>query len=187
MANSIFNEGDLQRQIPEVVDNLTTNDGTKALSAKQGKALNDQITTQLVTSVPFQSGIFECRETQTIGGITIPTWSIYNCKIRGNDGVATVVHATDGRMWTISGTNGAWSACESISDQIANVDDKLHIAPTGYRMSASIESSTRMQIFLRATMNQLSNGDMRLNFNGNTATFERYDGSTGNWVTIKSW
>ena len=28
-----------------VVDNLTTNDGTKALSAKQGKALSDQITT----------------------------------------------------------------------------------------------------------------------------------------------
>ena len=28
---------------PEVVDNLTTNDSTKALSAKQGKVLNDKI------------------------------------------------------------------------------------------------------------------------------------------------
>ena len=27
----------------DVVDNLSTNDATKALSAKQGKALNDQI------------------------------------------------------------------------------------------------------------------------------------------------
>lgn len=32
-------------EIPEVVDNLTTDDGTKALSARQGKALNDSVTT----------------------------------------------------------------------------------------------------------------------------------------------
>lgn len=75
--------------------------------------LNSKTTPQLVTSVPFQSGIFECSETQTIGDITIPTWSIYNCKVRENDGVATVINTTDGRMWVIAGSHNAWSKCVS--------------------------------------------------------------------------
>ena len=33
----------VQNLIPTIVDNLTTDDGTKALSAKQGKVLNDKI------------------------------------------------------------------------------------------------------------------------------------------------
>ena len=35
----------ISQPAPDVVDNLTTNDSTKALSAAQGKALNDKITT----------------------------------------------------------------------------------------------------------------------------------------------
>lgn len=39
-------ERDVLTKSQDLVDNLTTNDGTKALSAKQGKALNDQIANQ---------------------------------------------------------------------------------------------------------------------------------------------
>ena len=44
MANQLY-KGDkpLATFVPQIADNLTTNDSTKALSAKQGKVLNEKI------------------------------------------------------------------------------------------------------------------------------------------------
>jgi hypothetical protein len=42
-------ERDVLTKSADLVDNLTTNDGTKALSAKQGYALNTQLTTQIAS------------------------------------------------------------------------------------------------------------------------------------------
>lgn len=50
--------------VPDIVDNLTTNDATKTLSAKQGKALKDLIDGQLI----FKTGV---KTTETANGSAI--------------------------------------------------------------------------------------------------------------------
>lgn len=99
-------------------------------------SLSDQITTSVVSNVPFRTGVFYCTASQTIGGITIPSYSIYECHVYSNDGVATVTRVDGARLFTISGSGGAWTNCIAVSDQLTNFWKNGTITPiTGYELS----------------------------------------------------
>ena len=68
MANQLY-KGDkpLATFVPQIADNLTTDDSTKALSAKQGKVLNDKIEGRIkkkTVSVTIPSGQTGAIDTQ---------------------------------------------------------------------------------------------------------------------------
>ena len=82
-------------------------------------ALNSKIANsvdvRLVTSVPFETGRFECSTAQTIDSVTIPAYSVYDCKVYNHDGVGTVIRLSTGDTWSISGTSDAWAKCKALT------------------------------------------------------------------------
>ena len=82
-------------------------------------ALSDQIANKvdvrLVNSVPYETGRFECSTAQTIDGVTIPAYSVYDCKVYSHDGVGTVIRLSTGDTWSISGTSDGWAKCKALT------------------------------------------------------------------------
>ncbi len=96
--------------VPEIADNLTTDDSTKALSAKQGKVLNESTTWKIVGSA---SGTSEINLPQTwkelvaqirYNGVNINTHHLYNIQTDNLSGTSFGNYGTSYAIGQISKT-----------------------------------------------------------------------------------
>ena len=87
-----------------------------------------------------------------------------------------------GGAW--SGTTQTNTAIKILHDQIVSADSKFSVSPSTFHFMVSKESDSRIQ-FLITQSSVIAAGDMRIDFNGNTANFQLYNGSS--WTTIKTW
>ena len=100
---------------PAVEDNLNSSSTTSALSANQGKTLNEKIEPEAITSLPFRTGRFYCNSQLTIGGTSIPSYTMYDLVVYGTTGMGIAVRTTSGAMWRLYGASGSWAGAIQIT------------------------------------------------------------------------
>lgn len=71
------------------------------------------------TPLPYRTGIFYATYAITIGGVTIPAFSIYDLHVHGGDGVGTAVGVNTAELYSIKGGGGAWISIDAISSKSA--------------------------------------------------------------------
>ena len=120
---------------PQIVDNLTTADTTKALSAKQGKVLNDNSTWKLVGDVKGKTAInmpTDWKEAYVLlhyygsNGSPMPftfTWNIIKDSLRVGE---NLYYFRNGFCTSLSAEYGQCAVAYSVSGNYFWIDDAYH-------------------------------------------------------------
>ena len=189
-----------------VVDNLTTNDGTKALSAKQGKALSEQISNTIeitASSVPndFNYGL---NPVAIASGVTIDGYTA-STKLRGyiikqaNNVLSGAVSSNSGKTVVNIGYDDGWKANSlsnaingtsisgtSQSDVFSNIDNLLSGAGFCYfyftntnAQTAGLASANHMCLLLASS----ASNSVVIAFRLNASEVKIINKTNGTWAT----
>lgn len=146
--------GDTTIQSPDIADNLTTNDSTKALSAKQGKILNEEL-----------EGL-EAKVDELEDGYIAPSYTLMNGAINTNGSVGsgttykhtTAIPVKKGQKVKVSTAgyafaliskdeNGTYTPQMTVDSGDANVPATyIWIAPNDMNISVSVKSTIAFSI-----------------------------------------
>ncbi len=123
----------------DIVDNLTTNDDTKVLSAKQGKILSDQIATSAIGNSPIDiasntdlntlqtPGYYKCNTSSAVQSLShCPVQYVFTMQVlAGSGNVYTIQELTqmhDGHKYRRTRSSTTWTDWVSLDDKIAQFD-----------------------------------------------------------------
>ena len=102
--------------LPDAPDASVFSDGIGKITDAVN-SLNSKITIgTFTTTLPFETGKYMCMTADyAINGVSIPQFTIFDCHVRNQDGMAYATHVVSGRSFCVSGTVGVWNKCFEIA------------------------------------------------------------------------
>ena len=153
---------------------------TSACSEGGLNALNSKTSPKLVSSVPFQNGMYYCTAEQTIGGVTIPAYTMYNVHIYQHDATVIAVSMTSSKAFSIMGTN-SFTKCEELA--LKSNFTKITFSATSSNSVVDISSQVSSDKFIISAV--CASGNMvSLPFRDNSGNWFLFIRGTASWQTL---
>lgn len=179
---------------------MSSSDATTVDSAISGQSqdianLSGKVDTEIITSLPFRTGVFYCASAITIGSVTLPSYCLYDLHTRSNDGAGTAVRVTNGTTWSIYGYDGAWVSAVQTAKNDGKLNEYFYSTaaeiPTTAELSSAVTSISGAKTYVMTFLSRGNNNEARSSMIFSAAS-AAYGGGllftyyTSSWYKVKN-